>query len=230
MKQAPAYLVLFATIVALHACKVYAPHPIPVSGISQKNDIFISSGLSVPGGVNFTAAYSPVEHINLLAYGGYGPENSYHILGQFGLYWNNPGGTNFEICGGGAQGWGKMIRSDHPGFLTGDYLTIFGQFNLTQLTSLKHPVEYGFGMRSGMMLMDISDNGYYESDGLDPVTYTNKYLLLEPLAYFRFGKKRIKTGVQLTGTSLINIFENQRQIPFHAISIGISLNYKINAK
>lgn len=230
MKQVPAYLVLIATIVALHACKVYAPHPIPVTGISHKNDIFISSGLSIPSGANFAAAYSPVEHLNLLAYGAYGPENTYHILGQAGFYWNKPGGTNYEICGGGAQGWGRMMRSDNPGILTGNHRTAYCQFNLTQITALKYPVEYGFGVKTGLMQMDISDNGFYESDGLDPISYVNKYLILEPMAFFRFGKKKIKTGFQLSGTSLINLFENQRQVPYHAVSLSISLNYKFGSR
>jgi len=230
MKYTLNCIFLISIIIASNACKVYSPLSAPIAGVTDKNEIFISSGLSLPGGVSISTAYSPVEHLSLMAYGTLGPENSMQISGQAGYYWNKAAGTTYEICGVFSQGRGKMIRTDHPGFLTGNYRSALGQFNFTQKTHQKNPLEYGFGVRTGVTWMDISDNGFYESDGLDPVSYINRYLLLEPIAFFRFGKKKIKTGLQLSGTSLINLFENQRQIPYHAVSLSISMNYKFKIR
>jgi hypothetical protein len=193
--------------------------------MSYKNEMHFSGGITLPAGAAVSATYSPFNHVAFQIHGFVTPDEGQHLQGIAGYYWSNGSPFRFEIYGGLAKGQGKTIKASNPGFLKGDYKTYFTQFNLGQTTFGHKQIEYGLGIKTGLFDVEVTDNGFYESDGLDPVYYHNRYILIEPVAFVRFGGKGLKTGLQINGASLINAIAGQRQIPYHTLSLGLSLNY-----
>lgn len=222
-------LVLFSLLVLLiSSCKVYSPQSVPIPLFTEKNEVLLTGGINIPAGIAGSLAYSPFSHVCIQAYGYTSAEETYYFQGSTGFFWKNNSSTRYEFMGGYASGKGKRIKSENPSYLEGEYDIYFTQFNLGQSVNRKQNIEYGFGLKAGLFNVSINDYGFYESNGLDPVSYFNKYFLLEPVALVRTGKRKIKSGVYISGTSLINLKPEQRLFPFHNLSIGFSLQYKFS--
>jgi hypothetical protein len=208
-------------------CKVYSPRNVPIHQYTGKNDLFVSGSLNVPAGVSGSVAYSPFSNVSLQAHAAAAPEDSYYIQGAAGVYWTNPSATCFELISGFGKGKGKAIRSPDPVFLLGKFDVYYLQFNIGQSIQKKKKIQYGIGVKSGVINVNIADYGYYESNGLDPYNYHNRYLLIEPIAYLRNSGRRISTAIYMSGTSLISVLPNQQLFPFNGLSAGFSLEYKL---
>jgi len=212
----------------LMSCKVYTPQPVPAAMLSAKNDLSISGGIAVPFMGSSSIAYSPIKGFGIQSYASVSAENSHYFQGNLIHYWKDPSQRNYEVSVGTAWGTGKTVKATKPGTLKGDFLTCFSQLTIRQASNTFMNVDYGIGMKLGLMSVDITDNGYYESDGLDPVMYSNSYFLVEPLAFARFGERKVRFGLQVSGASLINIRESQRLIPYNTVSLGFTLLYKFS--
>jgi len=220
-----AYLVLILAFAS--SCKVYNPQLAPLPLLTERNELQIDGGISAPAGCNVAIAYSPVSNIGIQVFGSLSAESGYHYQGAIGYYWNKNPSLKYEIYTGIATGNGTAFKTSRPGSLNGDYSTYFLQMNLGQESQWKKPVEYGIGLKFGLFNAEITDNGFYESDGLDPVVYSNSYFLIEPIAFARFGNKKLRVGLQMNGVSLINTRQEQRQIPYNTVALGIHLNYRL---
>lgn len=220
-------LLIFSLATLVPGCKVYSPRNVPIHQFTGKNDLFVSGSLSIPAGVSGSVAYSPFSHISLQAHASAAPEETYYLQGAAGVYWTSPSATCFELIGGYGNGQGKAIKSPDPAYLLGEYDLYYLQFNIGQSIQKKKRIQYGIGLKSGVMNVNIADYGYYESNGLDPSTYHNRYILIEPTAYLRNSGKRISTGIYMSGTSLVSILPNQQFFPFNGLSAGFSVEYKI---
>jgi len=212
------------------SCKVYNPQLAPIPLLSGRNELQIEGGISAPAGCHVSIAYSPLTKIGIQAFGSLSAESGHHYQGAIGYYWNNRSSLKYEIYSGIATGNGTAFMTRKPGSLKGDYSTYFLQMNLGQEAQWQKQIEYGIGLKVGLFDADITDNGFYESDGLDPVVYTHSYFLIEPMAFVRFGKKKLRVGLQMNGVSLINARQKQRQIPYNTIALGINLNYRLKAR
>jgi hypothetical protein len=212
------------------SCKVYTPQPAPVPLMSAKNELQLSAGISIPPGITGSVAYSPFNHVAVEGHGYLGPQGSNYVQGMAGYYWKNVQGLNYEMYGGIAKGNGKAMKAAGDISLEGDYFIYYTQFNLGQNRLGSNKIDYGFGIKAGLVNVDIIDNGYYENNDLDALLYTNQYYLLEPMAFLRLGEGKLRTCFQINGVSMINAFRNQRQLPYHAIVLGISLNYMLSKK
>jgi len=215
-------------IMAFMSCKVYYPQPAPVPLISAKHELQLNGGITLPPGLTGSVAYSPVSHLAVQVHGFLGPVGSDYWQGMVGYYWQNVQNLNFEVYGGLAGGKGKAMNVIGGPSLTGDYSICFTQFNFGQTRFGSRKMDYGIGLKAGILNVNITDNGYYEQNGLDPVLYSNQYFLIEPMAFLRLGDKRLRTSFQVNGTSLINTIENQKQIPFHTLVFGISFTYLLS--
>jgi hypothetical protein len=210
------------------SCKVYTPQPAPVPLMSSKNELQLSGGLTAPAGITGSVAYSPVNHIAIEGHGFLGPQHSEYVQGMAGYYWENTQSLNFEIYAGIASGIGNAMKAAGSKSLKGEYDIYYTQFNFGQNRLGTSKIDYGFGIKAGFVTVKIIDNGYYDNNALDVNQYRNKYYLVEPIAFLRLGKNKLRTGVQINGVSMINAKNNQRQLPNHAMALGVSLNYIIS--
>jgi len=193
--------------------------------MSAKHELQISGGITIPPGLAGSAAYSPVSHLAMQIYGFIGPESSKYGQGMVGYYWKNVQKLNVEAYLGVANGEGKAMNASGGPSMTGDYSIYFTQFNFGQNKFGNKKLDYGIGIKLGVINVRVTDNGYYEQNSLDPVIYNNRYYLIEPMAFLRIGEKHFRIGFQLNGASLINAKEKQKQIPYHPLSFGVSFTY-----
>lgn len=209
------------------ACTVYIPQPAMIPLMEHKNQLKLSGSISMLPAVSATACYSPLKHISVLAYGLEAPDQIRYFQGALGYYWK-PSNYTLEIYGGYGSGGGSMSRNANPGNLSGNYDTYFLQFNAGQTITTTKFYEYGISIKSGILKSHITDYGYYEMNDLDPVISNNSYLMFEPAAFVRFGKGKLRTGLQLNGATFISLSSDQRQLPYRPLTLALSINYKLN--
>jgi hypothetical protein len=222
------YIGIFLLIIATLSCKIYTPQTAPIPLMNEKNELQLVGGLSFPAGVTGSAAYSPLYHFALQAHAFSAPQKTNYFQGMVGYYWKNKQNLNFEIYSGYAKGKGKAMKAVGDISMDGNYELLFTQFNLGQNRIGAGNMDYGFGLKAGYSGFNITDHGYYDNISLDPVYYNNKYLLLEPMAFIRIGKRRLRTCFQINGASFINASLKQEQIPYHSIALGVSMVYKMS--
>jgi len=195
--------------------------------MTTKNEFQFSGGITIPPAITGSVAYSPIGHLAVQLHGFIAPLGSGYYQGMLGYYWESHQGLDFEIYGGYANGDGKAMKVSGSPSLIGNYSVYFTQLNIGQNGIGSRNLDYGIGLKVGTFNIRILDNGYYENVELDPTTYSNRYYLVEPMAFLRFGNGRFRSGMQVNGVSLINALNKQGQIPYHTMAIGLSLNYKI---
>ncbi len=217
-------------ILLVGGCTVYMPQPVPIPLMTAKNQVQLSGGVTIIPGLTAAAAYSPVSHLAIQVYGFKAPDEINYYQAAAGYYWENSSDLNLELYGGIGNGQGKVIRTSDPSSLKGTHMVYFAQFNLGQTNQGNKHIDYGAGLKTGLFDATITDNGYFESSGPDPVLSHNKYILLEPAAFIRLGSERLKAGFQMNGTSFISIRSKQKQIPYYTVTLGISLNYLFQVK
>jgi hypothetical protein len=224
------YIGFFLLILATLSCKIYTPQTAPIPLMNEKNELQLVGGVSFPVGITGSVAYSPLHHLALQAHAFSAPQKTNYFQGMAGYYWKNKQNLNFEIYSGYAKGRGKAMKAVGDISMDGEYEVGFVQFNVGQNHIGAGNMDYGFGLKAGYSGFNITDHGYYENISLYPVNYNNRYLLLEPMAFLRLGKGRLKTCFQINGTSLINTTLKQEQIPYHSIALGVSMVYKMSIK
>lgn len=216
---------LFMLFFLLTGCTVYMPQPVPIPLMTARNQVQISGGVTIIPGITGSAVYSPANHLAVQVYGFAAPDQINNYQAAAGYYWNNGSDLNLEFYGGMGGGNGKLINNAIPASFQGKYSLYFAQLNLGQVNQGKRHIDYGAGLKTGLFDAQTTDDGFYERNAPDPVHSRHQYFLLEPAAFFRIGNDRLKTGIQLNGASLINIGSKQSQIPYHTVTLGITLNY-----
>lgn len=215
-------------MMTLVSCKIYMPQPVPIPLLSSSGDLQVSAGISVPPALNAFIAYSPLNHTEIQVYSEIGPETGRNIQGAAGYYWKNTQNLSFEVLGGINLGNGKAVNNTSGPSMEGHYKAYFGQFNFGQTAFGTRNIDYGVGLKTGMFSIDVTDRGYYENQKLDPNYFSNQYLSLEPMAFIRIGKGRLRSGFQISGSSLIGLSSKQKPIPYHSLTLGITLNYSLS--
>jgi hypothetical protein len=211
-------------------CTVYMPQPIIVPLFSNKHEFQANLSTSIIPSVSSSIAYSPLKHIGVQAYGLIAPDKIHYYQASGGYYWKSGSGMTMEIYGGFGAGQGMIVKNSDNSTLSGDYSVSFLQYNLGQTGLSSKNIDYGFAIKAGMCEATITDKGYYDITVLNPIINVNHYYLIEPSAFIRFGKKKLRTGIQLNGASFINVNVKQKQMPSRPITIGFSMNYKISGK
>lgn len=226
MRYKPLFRILIICMVCA-SCKVYVPQTAPVPLMTAKHELQLSGGITVPPAITGSVAFSPFNHIALQAHGFLAPQGSAYYQGMIGYYWKNLQNLNFEVYGGLAKGEGKAMKVTGAPSLNGNYSAYFTQLNIGQNGIGNRNLDYGIGIKAGIFSIKVIDNGYYENMELDPMSYKNKYYLVEPMAFLRIGKGPLRLGIQVNGVALINALSKQGQIPYHTIALGVNLNYRI---
>jgi hypothetical protein len=214
-------------VVLIASCKVYTPQPAPVPLMSAKHELQLNGGITIPPGISGSVAYSPFNHVAIQVHGSMGPLGSDYFQGMLGYYRKNTQNLNMECYGGIAHGYGKAMKASNSPTLEGNYSIYFSQLNFGQNRMGNNRMDYGIGLKVGLFNIKVTDNGYFENNDLDQVNYNSQYYFLEPMAFIRLGKGRLRTCVQINGASLISAATKQRLIPYHSIALGVYLNYQV---
>lgn len=225
MKMIPLQLsaMLFSAgiMFALSSCTTYLPQTASIPLMNEKNEVHVSGGLTMLGGIDGSVAYAPADHVALQAYASLHSDEIRYYQGAVGYFTKSKEDLNFEIYGGVGGGNGNNYESDNNGYVNGDYLLYFAQANFGQTNTSKAHIDYGFGLKAGMF--DAKIINY--SDPV-PVYNTNNSLLIEPQAFMRLGGQKFKVGFQLNVSRIFNLTNDAPTLFYYPVNFGMSMNYR----
>ncbi len=116
--------------------------------------------------------------------------------------------------------------------------SILPKLNVGQLSTDSNDfikVDVGLGLKTGYLHSNFIDNHYFEDPYTNPnspnnVLYKDDILLVEPMAFFRFGGERLKIKIQGGITAGYQFTHKNQDIPFETFNIGVSLNWRLHKK
>lgn len=210
-----------ALLSTLNSCTIYEPQMVSIPLMSEKNEVQLSGGFSMLGGVSGSVAFAPAEHVALQVYGSAYPENT-NIQASVGFYTRTNSDLNFEVYAGFGSGNGSEYADLTYTYSNPDYLLYFAQANFGQTNQGSAHIDYGFGIKAGVFEAHMKDNGM-----TNPKPYSTSAFLIEPQAFVRFGGEHFKVGFQMNGTKIFlqpdNALFNEFYIPYN---MGLCLTYR----
>jgi len=223
-------ILIFLTSIYLISCTVYQPNLADIPLISSKHEIRVDAGGSlVPPKVNATISYGLTDKIAVQTFGNTDGYKGYFIQGALGYYKNLGENKIMEIYGGYGSGHGDAYVDANPGNLIGHYQTYFTQFNLGKVNGSFAHVDYGIGVKAGLLHSNLADKNYYgttnPANGSN-MNYKDNSLLIEPTGFIRFGGERLKVNFKLGGCWMYKFTNTIRHLPYSPANLGIGLNYK----
>lgn len=209
-------------IFAVQSCALYLPQPASIPLMSTQNEAQFNGGVTLYGGLNASAAYSPGQHVAIQAYGSVHPSNIYYAQGALGYYTKTKSNINFEIYGGYGGGKGSAFDFENYDSLAGKYSLYYIQANIGQTDIGSLNFDYGLGIKTGIFNTTMEN---YST--LYPVNDLNNTLLIEPQIFMRMGGEKLKFGMQINATEIVNL-ENNNSIKFYyPFNCALSINYRI---
>ena len=205
----------------LPSCTTYLPQTASIPLMNEKNEVHVSGGLTMLGGIDGLVAFAPADHVALQAYCSLHSDETRYYQGAVGYFTKSKEDLNFEIYAGVGGGNGNNYESDNNGYVNGDYLLYFAQANLGQTNMSRAHIDYGFGIKAGMFDANITDY----SDPV-PVYKANNSLLIEPQAFIRLGGEKFKVGFQLNVARIFNLTKGTPTLFYCPVNFGISMNYR----
>jgi len=219
----------FLSSMYLTSCTVYQPNLADIPLINQKHELRVDAGGSlVPPKVNATISYGLTDKIAVQTFGNTDVDQGYFIQGALGYYKDLGENKVMEIYGGYGSGYGDAYNDANPGDLIGHYQTYFTQFNLGKVNGSFAHVDYGFGVKAGLLHSTLADKNYYRLDYPDNgsiLDYKDNSLLIEPTGFIRFGGERLKVNFKLGGCWMYKFTNTNRHLPYSPANLGIGLNY-----
>jgi hypothetical protein len=229
MKSKLIIIVAISLLVLTNSCTVYQPAMADIPLISKKHELRIDAGTTTNLSTNATISYGLTDKIAVQAFANTNATDNYGMQGALGYYKNVGENTIMEIYGGFRYSYCDAYNAASPGHLVGTYQTYFTQFNLGKINSKFAHMEYGIGIKAGMLHSDITDKNYYEYlYTSEPYpTYKDNSLLFEPTAFIRFGGERLKVNLKVGGCSIFKFTNTDKYIPYSQLNLGIGLNYRL---
>ena len=204
---------------------LYYPHTPDIPLISHKKDARIDAGITSIASANMTFSYGLTNHIALQAYGDARDKISYQ--GAVGYYTHFGENNIIEIYGGAGNFYGKAYNDANPGKLYGHYQVYFTQFNIGTIDFPDGWEDFGFGIRTGYLNADLTDQNYFYSGSDSPINFSDNGIIIEPMVFARIGSKRLKINVKLAGCKFFDLSEIHHEIPYARFIAGLGLNYRI---
>lgn len=211
------------------SCIIY-PHTVDIPLIEKKNDMRIDAGISVIPSAQATVSYGLTDKIAVQTFGSIGPDELYYIQGAVGRFKDLGNHKIMEIYGGFGSGYGSAYIHDNPGDLSGDYQLYFMQFNYGKNDCKFAHLDYGFGVKTGLLHSNLIDRNYYYGGYSAEVpykTYLDNSFLIEPSVFVRLGGERLKFKFQVGGCLLYKFTNTDRSLPYYPLNIGLGLNYRL---
>jgi hypothetical protein len=223
-KFLPQVLFLLASgiLLLIDSCTIYLPQPVNIPLMNEKNEVQLSGGATMLGGLDGSVAYAAANHVALQAYGSLHTEDIRYFQGSIGYYTKNKSDINLEIYAGLGSGNGNNWGFEDDKYVDGDYLLYFAQANIGQTNLGSAHIDYGFGLKTGLFDAEVSNDTYP-----NPVYYTNHSWLIEPQAFVRMGGEKFKVGFQVNGARVFNLDNKASTLMYSPVNFGISINYRI---
>lgn len=221
--------ICFLSSLIMTSCIVYTPLTSDIPLISEKNDLRIDAGVSIIPSANATVSYGLTDMVAVQGFGSIGSDDRYYLQAASGLFRNNGYNKILEFYAGFGYGYGNAYKDASPGNLIGDYQLYFGQFNYGKIANEKSNLEIGFGIKTGYLHSNLTDNNYYSwTSEVGPFTvYHDDSILIEPTGFMRLGRGRLKFNIKL-GSTLIHKFTNTDQsLPYSYVNLGLGINYRL---
>jgi len=223
------YLTLFLT-----GCAVYHPQTIDIPLIDHKGDLRIDAGASLIPSVHSTLSYGLTKRIALQAFGSIGIEHRHYLQVSPGFYKCLNNKKVIELYCGFGSGYANTIKNPLANMpegprqsLFGKYQVYFVQFNWGEKANQSGGMDWGFGIKTGLFHSNLTDENYYEINsetGPYPFLKENS-ILLEPMMFFRTGRKNVKFSYKFGLTRVFKLTNQKNYIPAPFINIGFGINF-----
>ena len=224
-------LTIFGVILYLgiSSCGVYHPHTTDIPLISEKSDLRMDAGASFVPSVHASVSYWLTDKIAIQGFGSVGSDDRYYLQLAPGFYRNQGNNRILEIYGGFGYGYGRAYENTNPGHLFGDYQLYFGQINYGKIASKTPNLEVGFGLKTGYLHSNLTDQNYYdwESETGPYRTFHLESLLLEPMGFVRMGGEKLKVNLKLAGAMIYEFTHTDKSLPYSYFNLGLGLNYRL---
>lgn len=209
-------------IFLIHSCAIYEPQPVSIPLMQQKNELQLSGGVSILGGLNGSVAFAPVQHVALQVYASAYPENT-NFQGSVGYFTKTKTNLNFEIYAGLGSGKGTEYADDSSStYSNADNLIYFVQSNIGQTNLGRAHIDYGFGLKTGFFEAKVKEALF---TNITP--YTTNGFLIEPQVFMRMGSERLKVGFQVNGAKIyLDKEEKEFSDYYNQLNLCVSINYR----
>ncbi len=218
----------------LIGCAVYHPQMTDIALIDHKGDLRIDVGASLIPSAYSTLSYGLTKNIALQAFGSIGIEHRYYLQVSPGFYKSLDNNKVIELYSG--FGWGYANTTKNPlanmpetvrQSLYGKYQVYFVQFNWGKKGNQSGDMDWGFGIKTGLFHSNLTDDNYYEINSeTGPYPYLKENsILLEPMMFFRTGRKNVKFSYKFGFTRVFKLTNNKNYIPAPFINMGFGVNF-----
>lgn len=230
------YVIIFilACVSLLASCSVYHPQLADIPLMEEKGELRVDAAASMTElyavKANLTATYAFADHLAVQAFGSLGEEQRYHIHGALGCFEAFDNHTVIELYGGAAKGFGFAENNWYidDGRLDADYNLVFTQLNYGWVSP--GDFDIGMGVRVGQLhnlTSDFSYYGNYSNREVQTLSYDERSLLVEPVAFMRFGGEHVKVCFKMGFCWLSGASDIERHFPYHRFNFGVGINYSL---
>jgi hypothetical protein len=227
-------IIVLSLSLFLTGCAVYHPQTTDIPLIDHKGDLRIDVGASLIPSVHSTFSYGLTKRIALQAFGSIGIENRHYLQVSPGFYKWLDNKKVIELYSGFGCGYANTIKNPLANMpeavnqsLYGKYQVYFVQFNWGEKGNQSGGMDWGFGIKTGLFHSNLTDENYYEINsetGPYPFLKENS-ILLEPVLFFRTGRKNVKFSYKFGLTRVFKLTNHMNYIPAPFINIGFGLNF-----
>jgi hypothetical protein len=215
--------IIFVSI-SIKSC-IYYPQIVDIPLISEKNDLRIDGGISLAASANATVSYGLTEKIAMQAFANIAGDN-YYFQGAAGIFRKFDSKIIMELYSGFGYGYGDAWVTDGSGTLYGNYQQYFLQSNFGKIDTKFANIDYGFGLKAGLLHSNLTDNHYYYWER--PVhIYADNSLVVEPSLFLRLGGERLKFNIKIGGCRVYKFTNKDKKLPYSPLNIGLGVNYRI---
>lgn len=193
-------LIMITLLTGLMAsCAVYVPSMPDIARLEQKGDLELGASATIQTGIEFSAAYSPVDHLGIQLYmGGLGIDDWPMLFrGAVGYYLPFDNRTTLAFYGGLSQGY-----SYYDGYSSIEDYVFQSWFNTAFIEAdygwrVCDWLEMSARLAGGAMWYTADHDRYYHN----PESYDHEVLqqtvpILEPTLQLRFGTEHLKINVK----------------------------------
>jgi len=223
----------FLFSLVMSGCIVYHPLPNDVPLISKKNDLRIDAGVSIIPSMHTTISYGLTDKIAVQGFGSASIGNKYYYQAATGVYKKLANQYIMELYGGFGYGHSKaeseFTFNGQSGYLYGNYQLYYAQINYGKI-SIEHPhIDFGFSLKTGFLNSNLIDENYHDwvSEFGPFIKYHHESILVEPIAFMRVGKNRVKFSVIVCGTWIYKLTYKNIEIPYKNANIACGMNFRL---
>jgi hypothetical protein len=218
-------IIILEILIALMmtSCIVY-PQTSDIPLIKKKKDLRIDAGISLIPTAHATISYGLSDKIALQTFGSISSDYGYYFQGAGGYFKDLGNRKVIELYSGFGFGYGEAYRDSGPGHLYGNYQLYFTQFNFGKIDCKFANMDYGFGIKTGLLHSYLVDRNYYYHNSENTVALNS--FIIEPTLFARLGGERLKFSLKLGSCWLYKFTNTDKYLPYSYFNLGLGLNYR----